>query len=523
MSHHGITELEVIESGEGTDGEGGTQFNDSESDEIGRSSHSTSSFNPNPNPTSYYEPDDIDLIYDEDLSDVNNNISLGNSAPSGSSDGDDSSTEFVELEVCGESQPSYRKGYIDDEIVADVMRNADARLNANNPRRNTKLIAYCVGITSVLMIIIALSLPLGRVAIENYRIEEKIKEKGTAYDFDDRNEYEQSIASETIEAEEAIQTNTVMKYPTPLHDVIFPPWIDHYLVEPFKDPIKEGETPFFWQVPFAGEVFQSFMTACNKKVLASNQKMINDNTMVIHKVADHEYVNVDLSTTSGIERAAQLRLPESGLAEVIVSTKLQLATTALFDAVHKGRLFTALRHPVDRSISEYYFSKRNDPQFKDVGLEQFVYSKHMQENWMTRSLVNKPKLPLVKEDLSLAKEILRQRCVVGLHEHIALSLDLFEQYFGWTAEADFTENAQGYSAQDLKDAVHAHDTCKQDVLEKELSYARDIHALVGTIDEGVYSKIVQKNEFDMELFWYANYLFEEQRRLVNADANTLDI
>mmetsp|Transcript_11089 Transcript_11089/g.13129 ORF Transcript_11089/g.13129 Transcript_11089/m.13129 type:complete len:514 (+) Transcript_11089:116-1657(+) len=509
----GETELELIESGEGDVGEN-SQDNDSERDEIANGSSlssSSSDHGVNVNPT-YYGDDDIDLIYDEDLSDVNKNVSLGNS--NSGSDGD-LSTEVVELEVCGDSShSSYAKGYIDDEIVEDVMRNADQRLNADKPRWcTTKFIAYAVGVTSVLMIIIGLSLPMEKDTIEKIRIAEKIKDKGTAYDFDDRDEYAASIASETHGAEKAIQTSTIMEYKIP-HDVNFPPWIEHYLVEPFKHPYSKDETPFFWQVPFAGDVFQSFMTACNKKVLASNHKMVNNNTMMIHTEENHKYVNVDLSTTRGIESAAQLGLPELGLAEVIVSNKLHLATTALLDAIHKGRLFTALRHPVDRSISEYYYSKLNDPQFKNFSLQKFVHSDHMKENWMTRSLVNNPKLPLVRDDLSLAKEILRQRCVVGLHENIELSFNLFERYFGWTAEAEITENVRGYSAKDLKDAVDAHDTCKRDVLKKEQSYAFDIHKLVGDIDEELYSKIVEKNKFDMELFWYANYLFEEQQRLV---------
>jgi len=493
------------------DGNGSNQGNDSGNG----SSHSSTSNCVNTGVATGYESDDVDLN-DEDLNDVNKNASLGNA--NSDSDGD-LSTGVLELEFVEDSQPYFPRGYIDEDIVDDVMRNADERLNANKPRCNYKLIAFAIGIFSVLMIIIGLSLPQGKYALEKIKIEERIKEKSTAYEFDDRQPYAESIADETIEAGTAVETNTLMEYKVPLEKVIFPPWIQHYLVEPFKQPIKKDETPFFWQVPFAGDPFQSFMTTCNNKVLASNHKMAND-TIMIHTVGSSRYVNVDLSTTLGIESAAKLRFPESGLADVIVSNKLHLATAALFDAIHRGRLFTAVRHPVDRSIVEYYYSIGHHPHFKEISLEQFANSDHMEANWMTRSLVNKPHVALLKEDLALAKEILRQRCVVGLHEKIGPSLDLFEQYFDWTVEAEISKSVRGYSEKDLKNAVIVHNKCKKDILKKEQSYARDIHDLIGTIgkESDVYLKIAERNNFDMELFWYANFLFEEQQTLVAKQA-----
>lgn len=242
------------------------------------------------------------------------------------------------------------------------------------------------------------------------------------------------------------------------------------------------------------------MTACSKKVLASNHRLDGDDAMKIHLENDHSYVNVDLSTRQGIENAADQGLIESGLADVIVSNHLHFTTSTLFDSRHKGRLFTALRHPVDRAITEYHYvvSTSKDFYVKTMSLKEFVSSELTDKNWVTRFLINKRQVPLVQEDLQLAKEILRRRCLVGLHEKIELSINLFEQYFGWTAIK-------------LRTSENFHDSCKHEIMMLEESRARDIYAHVKDIDAAVYEKIVKLNDFDMELYWYAHDLFEDQQ------------
>ena len=55
-----------------------------------------------------------------------------------------------------------------------------------------------------------------------------------------------------------------------------------------------------------------------------------------------QYVNIDTSTHEGIERARNLGLASSGLADVVLSPLLHEASS-LFNLNTKGRLFTMVR------------------------------------------------------------------------------------------------------------------------------------------------------------------------------------
>lgn len=66
------------------------------------------------------------------------------------------------------------------------------------------------------------------------------------------------------------------------------------------------------------------------------------------------FVNVDTTTIEGIERANNLNLVGSELAEVIVIQHLYEAER-LFDPSHRGRLFAVFRHPIERAISMFYY------------------------------------------------------------------------------------------------------------------------------------------------------------------------
>jgi len=488
------------------------------------------------------ESDLIDVIEDEDLADVSDVISLGDSVVEddvidaenladvneyGESElGGGLSVDKSEFEDYRHSQPTtdsqpttLPRGYIDDAITEDVMRDADERLKGRSFRINKKMRRRAIGLAVVLAIILVVSLSGANNSYQKKKIEEIIEDKATAYGFNDHDTYAEKITDGTAKngttttagltvtakngttttAGPTVETGRIWDTEIPLdYETPFPLAMKHYLLDPrLQTPIgTRNEMPLFWQVPFGGGVFQSFMTACSKKVLASNHKLANDDTMMIYDVGDSSYVNADLSTIEGIENAVKLGLPESNLADVIVTNHIHFATHALLDATHKGRLFTALRHPVDRSISKYHYTitTSNDFFVKTMTLDEFVSSQLMDKDWITRFLIGKRQVPLVRDDLQLAKEILRRRCVVGIHERIELSIELFEQHFGWGAR-------------------EGKDKCRDDLILREKFLAREVYEFVGHIkkDSAVYKKIVELNKFDMELYWYAHDLFIEQK------------
>jgi hypothetical protein len=63
-------------------------------------------------------------------------------------------------------------------------------------------------------------------------------------------------------------------------------------------------------------------------------------------------VNVDTTTTLGLQRAKRVRLVQSEVARVIVVRSI-FEANELFDELHRGRLFAIFRHPVDRTISMF--------------------------------------------------------------------------------------------------------------------------------------------------------------------------
>jgi len=215
-------------------------------------------------------------------------------------------------------------------------------------------------------------------------------------------------------------------------------------------------------------------------------------------VNSHPYVNVDLSMPEGIQHAADQGLVASGLADVVSSPHLQFSASKLFDREHKGRMFTVFRHPVDRTIATYHLvlKETNDPVVSNMTLTEFVSSPYMDKDWFTRFLVNKRQVQLNLGDLQLAKEIIRRKCVVGIHEDIETSMKHFETYFSWETNGK------------------AFDMCTSAIIENERMRAKDTYARIGMIKEGdpVYETIVHLNLFDMQLYWYAYDLFEEQKK-----------
>jgi len=474
---------------------------------------------PSPNNLNIVDEEGVDAIHDEDLADVDNDISLGNS---GDSDDDDLSTGSLEYDVAGVSKVTLPKGYIDDAIEEDVMKSADERLEAQTfPIK--KVVGYVMCATALFAIIIGVYISVNNSS-EKKTIEKRIHDTATAYELDDQYTFESAVHGTT----EAGSTNTDEEHVAEIGNLATedngkgqavssetettgdrlgvwdramspPSAIDDHLLDP-KVKATGNVTPVFWQVPFGGGVIQSFMTGCLNKVLASNHKLPDDDTIKNIKVNEALYVNVDVSDPKGIDSAQKLGLIEFN-PDVIVSTHIFSAVAKLLDPLHQGRLFTNLRHPVDRIIAEYHYTVTTSKYFyvKAMGFKEFVESSFMDKDWMTRFLIDK-KGKLVEADLDEAKEILRTKCLIGLHDHLELSIHLFEEYFGWYAEEG-----------NFNKLVHDH--CKREILNIEETRAMEVYDYVGKVTEEMdeYKKIVELNSYDMRLYWYAFELFKEQQ------------
>ena len=213
-------------------------------------------------------------------------------------------------------------------------------------------------------------------------------------------------------------------------------------------------------------------------------------------------MNVDTATPAGIERAKRLDLIGSGMAEITVSSLLYQASS-LFSERHKGRLFTIIRHPVERAVSLFHYVQDTQwrrrqtfqKELSDLTIEEYFESGLSENNWMTRFLVNEPtKGELSNDDLKLAKEILRRKCLVGLLKEKGESFARFERYFGFPLKNDDQKDCHEKKLQWAWPQKHRHDEVEENT--------------------PLWDLIVSHNVYDMELYHYASeVLFVEQAEI----------
>jgi len=110
---------------------------------------------------------------------------------------------------------------------------------------------------------------------------------------------------------------------------------------------------------------------------------------------------------------------------------------------------------------------------------------------MTRFLTNQlTKGELTENDLNMAKEVLRQKCLVGLLEKKGETFERIQQYFGWRQK-----NEEG-----------------QDCFEKKLNRKWPMKHQHPTVENGsrAWQLIHAANKFDLRLYNFARELFSQQ-------------
>eukprot|EP00549_Striatella_unipunctata_P016767 CAMPEP_0118676676 /NCGR_PEP_ID=MMETSP0800-20121206/2182_1 /TAXON_ID=210618 ORGANISM="Striatella unipunctata, Strain CCMP2910" /NCGR_SAMPLE_ID=MMETSP0800 /ASSEMBLY_ACC=CAM_ASM_000638 /LENGTH=184 /DNA_ID=CAMNT_0006572221 /DNA_START=45 /DNA_END=599 /DNA_ORIENTATION=- len=168
----------------------------------------------------------------------------------------------------------------------------------------------------------------------------------------------------------------------------------------------------------------------------------------------------------------------------------------VFSSSYKGRMFALFRHPVDRALSMYFYlatatwDPMHNPKLKDMTIEEYAHSDSIEHNWITRFLIDKTTGGLTKEDMLVAKEILRKKCLVGMYDDLEESLDRFARYFGWDADPTGHIEACQHACVESGDPRHRHPTLSE--------------------EEPEYQFILDQNRYDLELYEYAKVLYEAQ-------------
>ena len=212
-------------------------------------------------------------------------------------------------------------------------------------------------------------------------------------------------------------------------------------------------TPLFWHIPKAGgTTVHQFAASCLRLSVASNIGIMfghaNETTLqLIDTPSNLTYVNIDVTTGQGIERARKMGFVGSGSADIVISPLLNPVVERLFSPKHQAAVFTVMRHPVERSISMFYYLQdaywepTYRPEFKNWTLLDYARRSDMDSDWMVRFLVDKPgnpqQVPLTRQDLERAKIIVRDKIWVGFVDNMEQSIEKFGRIVGWSELAQF--------------------------------------------------------------------------------------
>lgn len=256
------------------------------------------------------------------------------------------------------------------------------------------------------------------------------------------------------------------------------------------------ETPFFWIVPRSGaNAVRTVMWRCLRLAEASEAGAGEElNVLKIVDGEEKRYVNVDLSTSKGLAHAKELNLASSGVPDVIISGDMH-GTLDLFNNLNRARIFAVFRNPIERAISKYYADLASDPDVAGMTLTQYVRqgAHRVQNNYLTRHLSGRYGGKLEVFHLDVAREFLRRKFVVGLAKDLPATTNLFTHVYGWNNTA----------------AIMGMDNAEQ-------CYQSIFNALTDSsppsVDEGSegWKLIVSQNWFDLKLYEYAEYLFQQQ-------------
>ena len=210
---------------------------------------------------------------------------------------------------------------------------------------------------------------------------------------------------------------------------------------------------------------------------------------------------MNLATPEGIEKAKELKVMESNLLQLVVSSYLFKASE-LFSPSQKGRMFTMLRHPVEISISLFYYlgtatwEKEYDQSWSNMTLMEFAQSNLVRENWMTRYLTDELEAPLTHQHVAVATQILAEKCIIGLIDKMEESIKRFETYFGWKLD----KRGEKCLARFLKMRINKNEKKNQDIHE----------------DSKEWKLLLEANEFDIALYKNARELYKYQTNITFA-------
>lgn len=278
--------------------------------------------------------------------------------------------------------------------------------------------------------------------------------------------------------------------------------------------IAGTDQPIFWYIgKSGGATFSSIIAKCLGVTQASPKgdstgkviPMAPPVITVTHDDDQGKYLNVNPVNAAGIAQMVAEGVVASNQADIIITPRVTDAASSLTSAQNKGRFMVMMRHPVKREIDMFYYRQAAtwdpnfDAQLATMSINDYVDSDKMLDNFMIRSLLNIDQhATITAEHVATAKNLLRQKFMVGIFEWYDASIARFEKYVGWwsqfNVETDATVNQCHY------DEVKAHN--------HDAGYNPDVPA-GGT----TWNKFIIRSWADVELYTYAKHLYSEQTQI----------
>ncbi|EJK73242.1 hypothetical protein THAOC_05145 [Thalassiosira oceanica] len=280
---------------------------------------------------------------------------------------------------------------------------------------------------------------------------------------------------------------------------------------------SDGDTAIFWAIPRSGgttvrEFYQcARLSIAHKAGVESRFGHHNQTTLERFEPAhtevgqaDIQLVNVDTTTVEGIDRARDLGLVPSGLANLISTDKLKYAVIELFDEAHRGRAIALFRHPVERLVSQFWYLKQATwepgyrPNWAELDVEFWAWKVNVERNYAVKRLAGKGMADDATErDLRIAMRTLEEYFVVGLTERMDESLSRFNAVLRIDENNPTTKICKKHF---FFDSVG---------VRKTNSVA---HPVLNEMSQG-WIALHDTNQLDVRLYYHAVRIFEEQADL----------
>ena len=260
--------------------------------------------------------------------------------------------------------------------------------------------------------------------------------------------------------------------------------------------LRDSDMKFFWHIPRTGGLtLKNIMNYCYG--LRRPEQLEKEPSM---EYVRNNIVNMDTNSPDGLQISYENQIVNSNMIDVIASNYF-LSGSALFNEGHYGKAFTILRHPVEIAVSLFFHRRKYIAAWKAMTFYDYVDSAGYMDNWMVRQLTGTmPWVELTEKHLEQAKLAMKEKLFIGVLNEMPETLRQFKAHFGWR-ELELDDSPEGFIREETCEEQHLNDMANK----------LDHPGIPGGHGGRTWKIIIEKERWDMGLYYYGLELFAEQR------------